>query len=124
MGKPAVQPIKPDEPEVPELEPAPPETEIEALKRQVAELSKLVPKPVAAAPAVKMRQRYSVRHADDAERLLNLGLLPDKEIERCCQIGLLRPSEDKLEALRARGLKVDPVKVDDPDADPDMEPAE
>jgi hypothetical protein len=78
------------------------------------------PKP----SAPKLRQRYTIdhrTHPHDAERLFNLGLLDDRQIGDLCQRGILVPPADKLEALRARGVQVDPVKEEDPEATPDME---
>jgi len=82
-------------------------------------------KPAARASAPpKLRQRYTVSektHPHDAERLFNLGLLDDMQSGDLCRLGILVPSAEKLDALRARGVQVDPVKVDDPEVTPDME---
>lgn len=82
------------------------------------------PKTNAAKAAPKLRQRYTIdhrTHPHDAERLFNLGALDDKQIAELCQRGILVPSAEKMDALRARGVQVDPVKVDDPEGTPDME---
>jgi hypothetical protein len=91
--------------------------------KTAAETAAANPAPRAPAPP-KLRQRYTVSektHPHDAERLFNLGLLDDKQIGDLCRLGILVPPAEKLDALRARGVQVDPVKVDDPEATPDME---
>ncbi len=83
------------------------------------------PATPAKAAAPKYRQRYTVgptTHPHDAERLFNLGMLDDGQIAELCQRGILVPPPDKMEALRARGVQVAPVKVDDPAVIGGMEP--
>lgn len=89
------------------------------------EVAKPVAKPVAPPAKPKYRQRYTIganTHPHDAERLFNLGLLDDRQIAELCQRGVLVPPADKMDQLRARGVQVDPIKIDDPDVMGDMEP--